>query len=62
MTPKYNYAVIGAGRQGVATAYDMAKMGNAESVLLADYDGGVAKRAAERINRLLGKEIVSAPG
>ncbi len=60
MTKKFNYAVIGAGRQGVATAYDMAKMGDAQSVLLADYDGDVAKRAAERINRLLGTDIATS--
>ena len=32
----YKYAVLGAGRQGTACAYDMIKLGEAESVLLAD--------------------------
>ena len=26
----YTYAVVGAGRQGTAAAYDMAKLGDAE--------------------------------
>ena len=30
----YNYAVLGAGRQGTAAAYDMAKRGNADRVLI----------------------------
>ena len=38
MTKKLSYAVIGAGRQGTAAAYDLAKWGNAEQIVLADYD------------------------
>ncbi len=30
----HNYAVLGAGRQGTAAAYDMAHWGDAERVLL----------------------------
>ena len=51
------YAVLGAGRQGTATAYDMALWGDARRVILADYDLEVARRAAERVNKLLGKTI-----
>lgn len=50
----YRYAVIGAGRQGVAAAYDMVKFGEAGKVLLMDRDGDIASRAAQRINDLLG--------
>ena len=32
----YIYAVVGAGRQGTAAAYDMAKHGDAEKVLIGD--------------------------
>lgn len=54
----FRYGVIGAGRQGVATAYDMIRCGGA-SVLLADYDAGVAQLAAARINHLLGREVAT---
>lgn len=48
----YTYAVLEAGRQGIAAAYDMARNGDAAAVLLADMDLAVAKAGAERINRL----------
>jgi len=53
------YGVIGAGRQGVATAYDMLRHGSGASVLLADYDASVAQQAAARINRLIGREVAT---
>ncbi|HDQ73885.1 MAG TPA: hypothetical protein ENN19_17580 [Chloroflexi bacterium] len=49
----YNYAVLGAGRQGTAAAYDMARWGDARRVILADRDLAVAWEAAERVNELL---------
>jgi lysine 6-dehydrogenase len=55
----FRYGVIGAGRQGVATAYDMVKQGGGQSVLLADHDAQVARQAAERINRLIGKPVAT---
>lgn len=55
----FRYGVIGAGRQGVATAYDMLRHGGGASVLLADYDPAVAQQAAARINRLMGKDVAS---
>lgn len=51
----FRYGVVGAGRQGVATAYDMVARGGGASVLVMDRDADVAQRAAERINRLLGR-------
>jgi lysine 6-dehydrogenase len=53
----YTYAVLGAGRQGTAAAYDMARWGDARRLILADYDLEVARRAAERVNKLMGKRI-----
>lgn len=50
----HTYCVIGAGRQGVATAYDLARLGDAGQVILADLDLAAATRAAERVNRLTG--------
>jgi len=46
------YAVLGAGRQGTAAAYDLAAHGDAESVVLADLDLTAARAAAKRVNRL----------
>jgi lysine 6-dehydrogenase len=53
----YTYAVLGAGRQGTAAAYDMARWGDAHRVVLADYDLEVARQAAGRINKLIGQTI-----
>ncbi len=56
----YTYAVVGAGRQGTAAAFDMARFGDAARVLVADADLEVARAAASRINALVGREIASA--
>lgn len=56
MTDSYQYAVIGAGRQGAAAAYDMVQCGGAERVVLADANGETAVQAAERINHLTGRQ------
>jgi len=50
---RYRYAVLGAGRQGTAAAYDMALRGQAQSVVIGDYDRAIAQAAADRVNRLL---------
>ncbi len=49
----FRYAVLGAGRQGTACAYDMIKFGDADHVLLADQSLAVAEAAAARVNGLL---------
>ena len=49
----FRYAVLGAGRQGTACAYDMLKFGDADSVVLADFSLRVAQSAAARVNALL---------
>jgi lysine 6-dehydrogenase len=51
------YAVLGGGRQGTAAAYDMAKWGEAEKVLIADIDLETAQKAARRVNKLRGRKI-----
>ncbi len=53
----YKYAVIGSGRQGVATAYDMVKFGDASEVLLLDVNEETALSAAKRVNSLTGRNI-----
>ncbi|MHA1944206.1 MAG: saccharopine dehydrogenase family protein, partial [Candidatus Thorarchaeota archaeon] len=47
------FAVLGAGRQGTAAAYDLAKFGNAKAVVIADMDLEAAKKSAARVNNLL---------
>lgn len=51
------YAVLGAGRQGTAAAYDMARWGGARRILMADRDVEAACRAAERVNRMVGATV-----
>lgn len=48
-----HYVVLGAGRQGVALAYDLAANGDAGRITLADSDEPVAERAVERLQTLL---------
>ncbi len=51
------YAVLGGGRQGTAAAYDLAKFGDADKVLIGDISFDAARKSAERVNRLIGKAI-----
>jgi lysine 6-dehydrogenase len=55
---EYTYAVLGAGRQGVAAAYDMVRFGDATTLILADVDLGLAQQGAQRVNQLLDTEVV----
>ncbi len=54
------YLVIGAGRQGVAAAYDLAVFGEASEIRLLDIHAEVARAAAARLNRLLGRQVAIA--
>lgn len=49
----YRYVILGSGKQGTAAAYDLVRHGEAKSVLLADQDPSSAKRASDRLHRLL---------
>lgn len=53
----YRYVVVGAGRQGVAAAYDLAQHGEAEEITLVDRDPAIAREGAQRLNRLLGRPV-----
>lgn len=53
----YRYGVLGGGRQGTAAAYDMAKFGDADSVVIADINLEAAQKSAARVNNLLGRNI-----
>lgn len=54
---QYRYVILGAGRQGTAAAYDLARFGEAAQIVLCDLDGEVAQRSAERVNRLAGRAV-----
>ncbi len=56
----YRYVVLGAGRQGVAAAYDLARHGAAERITLLDRDLAIARSGAERLNRLLDRRVADA--
>lgn len=57
---KYTYAVLGAGRQGTAAAYDMAHWGEAKRVIMADQDLNIAVQSTRRVNQLTGSTVVEA--
>ena len=58
----YSYLVLGAGRQGIAAAYDLARFGEASQVTLADFNRERAQAAADRVNHLLRNRIADAIG
>jgi len=58
----YSYLVLGAGRQGIAAAYDLARFGEASRVTLADLNRERAQAAADRVNHLFGNRIADAMG
>ena len=53
-----NWIVIGAGRQGPAVAYDLAKFGNPDALVLADSDLELATKASDQVNSLLRSTVV----
>lgn len=57
MNKKYTYAILGAGKQGVAAAYDVILHGGAARVTLADADPALARKAAHRLRNLLGAAL-----
>ncbi|MFX0051170.1 MAG: saccharopine dehydrogenase family protein, partial [Candidatus Hodarchaeota archaeon] len=57
---KRNFAVLGAGRQGTAAAYDLAKFANADLILIGDINLELAQKTAARVNELLNIDKVRA--
>ncbi len=51
--------VIGAGRQGPAAAFDLAKFGSFSQIVLADADLDAASAACSKVNFLLGHGAVT---
>lgn len=52
------YGILGAGMQGTAAAYDLARFGDADEIWISDLSWKNAKSSAERINTLLERGIV----
>ena len=53
----YKYSIIGSGKQGTASAYDLIKFGESEKILLIDKDLNTAKRSAELLRTLTNEDI-----
>ncbi|MCB9258765.1 MAG: saccharopine dehydrogenase NADP-binding domain-containing protein [Ignavibacteriales bacterium] len=53
----FKYAIIGSGKQGTASAYDLIKFGNAEKVLLIDNDLKAAEKSAKKLNKLTNSKV-----
>jgi len=58
----YSYLLLGAGRQGIAAAYDLARFGEASRLTLADLNQERAQSAADKVNHLVGNSIADAIG
>jgi len=56
----YRYAILGAGRQGTAAAYDIGVFGDADEVVVADVKLMQARRSAARVNQLVGRKVARA--
>jgi len=56
----YTYAIIGSGKQGTASAYDLIKFGEAKKVLLIDNNVEAAESSARQVNILTNSNICEA--
>lgn len=56
----FHYAVIGSGRQGTASAYDLSIHGQASQIIMIDRDERTGRSSAARINRLVGRKVAKA--
>src|SRR5690242_3390953 len=56
----YKYCVLGGGRQGTAAAYDLAMLGEADEIIIADREPDIATRSAARVNELAGRQVARA--
>jgi len=57
---KYTYAVLGAGMQGTAAAYDLAKFGDAKAIRMGDVSLEQAQKSAQRVSHLTGSTVLEA--
>jgi lysine 6-dehydrogenase len=57
---KKTFAILGAGMQGTAVAYDLAKHADPEMILMGDMDLEQAERNAARVNSLVNRNVCRA--
>ncbi|MBL8047209.1 MAG: saccharopine dehydrogenase NADP-binding domain-containing protein [Chthonomonas sp.] len=57
---KFTYAVLGAGMQGTAAAYDLAKFCDAKLIKMGDTSMDQANKATARVNMLTGTALCEA--
>lgn len=57
MSRGYAYIVLGAGKQGMAAAFELALFGRASTVTVADASLPLARAAVDRLQSLIGKEL-----
>ncbi|MFI5384522.1 MAG: saccharopine dehydrogenase family protein [Fimbriimonadales bacterium] len=57
---KKTFAILGAGMQGTAVAYDLAKHADPEQILMGDRDIEQAERNAARVNSLIDRNVCRA--
>ena len=57
---KKTFAILGAGMQGTAVAYDLAKFSDPEAIIMGDVSLDQAQQNADRVNKLVGKTICQA--
>lgn len=55
-----SFAILGAGMQGTAAAYDLAKYAAPAEVILGDYSLEQAQKSADRVNGLLNTNVCRA--
>ncbi|MCU0316094.1 MAG: saccharopine dehydrogenase NADP-binding domain-containing protein [Fimbriimonadaceae bacterium] len=51
------FAILGSGMQGTAAAYDLARFANPAQILVGDVDLTQAAKSADRVNKLVRREI-----
>lgn len=51
------FAVLGAGMQGTAVAYDLAKFANPKQILMGDASLEQAEKSSRRVNELVGRAV-----
>jgi lysine 6-dehydrogenase len=54
----FTYLILGAGRQGTAAAYDLARFGQARRIIVADADVQRSHNSSERVNALVGSSMI----
>jgi lysine 6-dehydrogenase len=56
MATGFSYIVLGAGKQGVAAAFDILRFGRASRLTLADSAPELAKKSVQRLRRFLDRQ------